>query len=275
VDLLDGFDEWLLNHRKSENTRKTYIRSLTQFCEWLDEHKSDLFCITKKDIQAYMDFLELQQRSGATIEKVFAAIRIFAHFQQKEDIVENIKRKENIRDRSISPEFLSEEDQRYLLSSVERDGNFRNIAIIYILLYTGIRVSELCALNRFDIEINDQIGKLTIRSDGEIERIIPLSRDVRIYLKRYLESKNSKEQALFVSNLNKRMTTRAVQYILQKYNVHPHKLRHTFCRKLIEEGVGITTVAKLAGHSDINVTKRYSKRLTNTHMENAIQKAFA
>jgi integrase/recombinase XerD len=57
--------------------------------------------------------------------------------------------------------------------------------------------------------------------------------------------------------------------MLQKYNVNPHKLRHTFCQKLINKGIDINTVAKLAGHKDVNVTKRYANTV-NPNLENAI-----
>lgn len=55
------------------------------------------------------------------------------------------------------------------------------------------------------------------------------------------------------------MTPRLVQYMLTKYNVHPHKLRHTFCQKLINNNVDIQIVSKLAGHKDLNMTKHYIK----------------
>ncbi len=61
--------------------------------------------------------------------------------------------------------------------------------------------------------------------------------------------------------------------MLKKYNVHPHKLRHTFCQKLIDKGIGLEVVSKLAGHKDINVTKRYAKsRMEQFELEEAIQK---
>ena len=78
----------------------------------------------------------------------------------------------------------------------------------------------------------------------------------------------------FLSSLKKRMTARSVQYMLQKYDVNPHKLRHTFCQELINHGVDIRTVAKLAGHRDINVTKRYYIQIEED-LESAINQTFA
>nr|WP_269671166.1 site-specific integrase [Metabacillus litoralis] len=79
---------------------------------------------------------------------------------------------------------------------------------------------------------------------------------------------------MFVSSVNKRLSTRAVQYMLQKYDVNPHKLRHTFCQKLINKGINLHIVAKLAGHKDVNVTKRYVGN-TQPNLDNAIDQAFS
>ena len=66
---------------------------------------------------------------------------------------------------------------------------------------------------------------------------------------------------------------RSVQRVFKKYGTHPHQLRHTYCRALVNVGIDIATVADLAGHSDINITRRYSKP-TVFELEEAIEKAF-
>ena len=90
----------------------------------------------------------------------------------------------------------------------------------------------------------------------------------------YLDSHSYK--VVFVSfSSGARLTERAVQYMLKKYNVTPQKLRHTFCQRLIDNQVDVETVSKLAGHKDINVTKKYLKTKMNKHkVEEAINHAF-
>ena len=80
--------------------------------------------------------------------------------------------------------------------------------------------------------------------------------------------------ALFLSNYRQRISVRTVQYMLSKFGVHPHILRHTFCRELVRAGVDIATVAELAGHADINVTRRYSKP-TVSELKQGIERAFS
>ena len=78
-----------------------------------------------------------------------------------------------------------------------------------------------------------------------------------------------------LSNVGDRLTERAIQYMLKKYNVNPQKLRHTFCQRLIDNKMDVETVSRLAGHKDINVTKKYVKtQMKQEKVEDAINEAF-
>ena len=274
-NILTHFSEYQKELGKADGTIKTYIGVLEKFQLWLTQKDLVLNQISKNEVQLYISELEQQQKNAGTIEKYFAAISVFARFLGKSEIVSDIQRKEKMKESEI-PDSLEEHEAKQLLLEVESDGNLRNIAIVYTLLYTGIRISELCALNLDDIEIIGSKGKLLVKDKkGEPERVIPLSIEVTERLKMYMDSCNViHREALFVSSANKRISTRAVQYMLQKYDVNPHKLRHTFCQKLINKGIDINTVAKLAGHKDVNVTKRYAS-VVPTNLENAIEQAFS
>lgn len=270
-NILNHFANCQKKQGKAESTIKTYVSVLKKFQSWLKETPLDQ--ISKNDVQFYIDYLEEQQKNVGTIEKYLAAISVFARFLGKSAIILNINRKAKEKELEL-PDSLDENEEKQLLLEVESDGNLRNIAIVYTLLYTGIRISELCALNYEDIEGTDKKIKLHVKDkDGEIERIVPLSTEASKHLKTYIDSATNRD-ALFVSSANKRISTRAVQYMLQKYGVNPHKLRHTFCQRLINKGIDINTVAKLAGHKDVNVTKRYANVL-ESDLENAIDQAFS
>lgn len=272
--IIDKFSEWQKEQGKADGTVKTYVGVLEKFQSWLTTKNRTIDQISKNDVQLYMDYLEEQQRNAGTIEKYLAAISVFSRFLGRSEIILGIQRKEKIKESEI-PESLKESEEKQLLLEVELDGNLRNTAIVYTLLYTGIRISELCDLNLDDIKITDKKRTLIVKNKkGEIERIIPLSKEVSKHLKKYIDSLDTNREALFVSSVNKRISTRAVQYMLQKYDVNPHKLRHTFCQKLINKGIDIHTVAKLAGHRDVNVTKRYASDV-DPNLENAIDQAFS
>ncbi|WP_394238498.1 tyrosine-type recombinase/integrase [Niallia oryzisoli] len=269
IPLILDFCLWLNEHNKSPNTVKTYKRELEKYQEWLHEKSRDINRLEKMDIQSYIDYLEEQQKSLATIDKTIGAIRTFAKFLEKPELTFGIEIKPVEKKNEI--ETLSAVEYGMLLKKVKEDGNLRNTTIVYVLLHTGIRVSELCSLNRTHINLNNH--ELTVEKVNE-KRVIPLSQETREYLRNYLDS-HSFENAVFVSNAGERLTERAVQYMLKKYDVNPQKLRHTFCQRLIDNKVDVETVSRLAGHKDINVTKRYVKsRMNKQKVEEAINQAF-
>jgi integrase/recombinase XerD len=269
IPLIINFCHWLKEQKKSPSTISTYKRELEKYQEWLRKKNCDINHLTKGDIQSYILFLEQQQKSLATIDKTIGSIRTFAKFLEKPELTFGIITKPVEKNDHI--ETLSANEYSLLLNKVKEDGELRNIAIVYVLLHTGIRVSELCRLNRSDVDFIK--NELIVQKNGQ-ERLIPLSTDTRIHLQNYLRSHTSKD-AIFITNAGDRITERAVQYMLKKYHVNPNKLRHTFCQKLVDSNIDIEIVSRLAGHRDLNVTKRYVKSKMNKHkLEEVLNNVF-
>jgi integrase/recombinase XerD len=268
IPLLHDFCHWLEEQKKSPSTVKTYIRELEKYQEWLQEKETSILYLKKADIQSYIYYLEDQQKSITTIDKTVGVIRTFAKFLGKPELTFGLDLKPV--EKSNEFETLSSNEYTQLLKRVKEDGDLRNITIVYVLLHTGIRISELCNLNRSDIDLNKH--ELLVQKNDE-QRVIPLSKEARKYLQMYLDS--HLYEAIFVSNVGERLTERAIQYMLKKYDVNPQKLRHTFCQRLIDNKVDIGTVSQLAGHKDINVTKKYVKEHMNKQkVESEINDAF-
>ena len=268
IPLIFDFCRWLQEQKKSPSTIETYKRELEKYQEWLLEKKRDLNHLKKTDIQSYIYYLEQQQKSLATIDKTIGVIRTFVKFLGKPELTFGIDVKPVEKKNEI--ETLSAHEYNQLIKKVKEDGNLRNTAIVCVLLHTGIRVSELCHLNRSHIDLRNH--ELTVQKN-EDKRVIPLSQEAREHLKNYLDTHS--EEAVFISHSGARLTERAVQYILKKYDVNPQKLRHTFCQKLIDNKVDIETVSRLAGHKDINVTKKYVKsQMNNQKVEEVINNTF-
>jgi integrase/recombinase XerD len=266
-----AFSEWLTNQGKSDSTIKTYTGVLSQFSDW---SKVELKQAGAGDVQAYLNYLDFSNKSAGTIEKHFVALNMFFKHLGTPQLLLNIDRKEKEHKMEL-PETLDALEQEALLKEVEADGNLRNIAIVYILLHTGIRVSELCDLNCSDILIEEKRKYMTVRnSKGEIDRVVPLSHDANLHIENYKNARKEEMEVLFISSHNQRITPRSVQYMLKKYEVHPHKLRHTFCKQLIDRGVDIQTVSRLAGHKDLNIAKRYVQE-NNSSLDDAIDMAFS
>ncbi|WP_409252682.1 tyrosine-type recombinase/integrase [Bacillus sp. SCS-153A] len=268
--IIEDFTVWLKNEGKSANTVTTYERELTRYQDWLLQKGLCLEKLSREDVQQYIRFLEARGRSPVTTDKILGVIRTFSKFIQRPEITTGIDMK--TAEKKVEIESLDGVQCETLLKKVKEEGYGRNTAIVYTLLHTGIRVSELCALNHSDIDMDR--GFLKVRTTTGSPRTIPLSDEVKYYLERHTEASPVKE-ALFVSRASERLTERSIQYILKKYDTNPHKLRHTFCQQLVDKGVSLEIVSRLAGHKDINVTKRYARsRVEQGALEQAIQKTF-
>lgn len=274
AEIIEPFADHLSNHTKSALTIKTYRQAIECFERWLSANGGDLGALTRFDVQAYVNSLEIDGKSAGTIGKIFAAISAFSQFMGCSDVVQYVRVPEVRKTRNIAPKSLERNERNRVLRDVERDGNLRDVAILYTLLYTGLRVSELGALNRDDVTIKERSGWLIVRNGkGNVARRVPLSAEVRLHVSRYLDTRADNLPAMFLSNYRQRMSVRTVQHMAAKYGIHPHQLRHSFCRELVGAGVDLATVAELAGHADINITRRYAMP-SEEDLVKAIDKAF-
>ena len=275
VKVIEDFLVYILDKGKSQLTAKNYRHSLEMFNDWIQNNDGDMAKLTRVDVQLFIQHLESKGNSASTINNRFAAISQFARFIGIPNVIENIRVPQARQAKNIAPESLERTERNTLLREVERNDNPRDIAIANLLLRTGIRVSELVALNRSDVITGERSGSITVRNGkGNVSRRVPLSTEARLYLSKYLENRDDNDPALFLSNFRQRISVRAVQHMLSNYGVHPHALRHTFVKELVSKGIDISTVADLAGHADINLTRRYSKP-TERDLEAAIDKAFS
>ena len=174
-------------------------------------------------------------------------------------------------------DIISYDDLERLLASVKGDSvmHLRDKAILETLFSTGLRVSELCHLNRDSINLNR--GEFSVKGKGDKIRLVFLSDNSREILKKYLDKREDIEEALFVSfskakkpKVIGRITPRSIQRLIQYYaskagitrNVTPHTLRHLFATDLLQNGADLRSVQMLLGHSNVSTTQIY------THMTN-------
>ena len=133
------------------------------------------------------------------------------------------------------------------------------------MLHTGVRVSELCALVWQDVHLSERRGLLTVRSGkGSKRRHIPLNRDARQALRTLGYAEHAGTAASRFCGQRGPLTPRGVQRLLARVaraagllHVTPHALRHSFCKNLVNVGVGLEKIALLAGHDSLETTRRY------------------
>lgn len=139
---------------------------------------------------------------------------------------------------------------------------FRNTLIANLLFVTGLRVSELCALNRDSI--HDR--QFSVVGKSKDPRPCYITKEVERDIEHYLAMRHDSNKALFVANQNgRRITPKNVQRIFRRvsvdsgiFSVTPHTLRHSYATRLIEDGVDIRYVATLLGHQSLETTQKYT-----------------
>lgn len=170
-------------------------------------------------------------------------------------------------------QFLDEVENGHQLSKKEREfhekNNVRDLAMMQLMLGTGIRVSECVGLNLSDLDFNN--NGIRIHRKGGKKVTIYFSDEVESGLRAYLEERKLKipapghEEALFLSMQNKRISVRSVEKMVKKYasrvtplkHITPHKLRSSYGTNLYQETGDIYLVADVLGHSDVNTTKKH------------------
>lgn len=167
-----------------------------------------------------------------------------------------------------APRALSSDEQRALVREAEA-GKPRDRAIVVLVLYTGLRLTELVALDVGDARISARKGLLVVRSGkGDRYREVPLNRPVRDGLEAWLKVRAKRiadgEAALFVGPQGRRLSPRAVDMVIRGMarraglELSAHVLRHTCVTNLVRGGNDIVLVAELAGHQRLETTRRYS-----------------
>jgi len=302
-----------IENRTSPLTRLNYSLDLkiffhfltTEILEFSDKNiKSltidDMFLLTSTHIEMFLNYLsnyELNDKplsNGQTGKaRKLATIRSFLkYFYKKNKLPENVSEKidtPKIHEKEIIR--LEVDEVVKLLDEVDSPNNFtkkqcqlnkitkkRDIAILSLLLGTGIRVSECVGLNIEDIDF--ETNGLKITRKGGNQTILYFSHEVAKTLKNYLEeriqNKDSKNQALFLSLQNKRMSVRTMELLVKKYSkacvplkhITPHKLRSTFGTNLYRETNDIYIVADVLGHKDVNTTRKHYAAISEDARKN-------
>lgn len=167
-----------------------------------------------------------------------------------------------------APRALSPEDQRRLLRSAERC-SARDRAIVVVLLYTGLRLAELVALDVGDVRTSARKGLVIVRlGKGDGYREVPLNALARQVLEEWMGERKqfagAAEPAVFLARAGGRLSKRSVDDVVRRVGKDagvkhsPHVLRHTCLTGLVRQGTDLVLVAELAGHRRVDTTRRYS-----------------
>jgi len=273
-----------------EYTRSPYsfilslLGGLTPFLR--QQRKLEVGEVTKADIRAYLDYLATDKgNSSATRAQKLAAIKSFFNYLVESDGLE-VNPAASIRSPRIpekEPEYLTEEECIRLLETIARKGRpqvrERDMAIAILFLHTGLRVSELTNLKLANVDLERSQIKITRK--GNKEQYLHLNGETAGALADYLANHPQAQNGTFFTgtngdNLDRRYIYGIVRRYLRLAGIDkgkrgPHILRHTFCTRLHQKGVGPFTIKDLAGHKSLNTTMRYIK-IENKEQAEAIDR---
>lgn len=255
-------------------TVKAYRIDLTQFFSYVQSTEPE-----KETIEQYITELHKKYKQK-TIKRKIASIKAFYSYLEEEELVEQnpfrkikVKFKETI----ILPRIIPREEIEQLLnyiyaslsslSGIQYKHSLRDAAVIEVFFATGARVYEISNIRVENINLNS--GLIRIMGKGRKERYIQISNTAVLdILRKYYEENEpeiKKSGYFFINNRGNRYTEQSIRLMLKKYTlkagiqrkITPHMFRHSFATYLIEEGVDVSCVQQILGHSSIKTTQIY------------------
>ena len=247
----------------SEKTLQYYKSSIEKLVTAVGKNVCE---INTNDIRCYL--AELQEKRGLSKVTMDNLRRIYSSFfswLEDEDYITKspVRRIHKVRTDALVKDVLTDENIEVLRDSCHE---LRDIAMIDLLLSTGMRVGELVRINREDIDLHER--QCVVFGKGNKEREVYFNARAKIHLKKYLEQRTDDNPALFVSLKSpyNRLTINGVEVRLRKLGkqaniatkVHPHKFRRTLATMAIDKGMPIEQVQKMLGHVKIDTTMHYA-----------------
>ncbi len=259
----------------AQNTLAAYQNDLNQMAAYLQKKRAGTTWeqVTREDVSDYIEHMKLKTEgknySSTTVARKLAALKSFFHFLTIDNIITDnpAAMLDSPKVRKYLPKALSTEDVDRLLAEPAKDASpkgQRDRAIMETLYATGMRVTELIALNVDDI--NGQDGHIRCLGKGAKERIVPLYPQAMEILQTYVQNgrqqfvKDPLQKALFLNQRGERLTRQGLWLIIKEYarrvgitfDVTPHTLRHSFATHMLSGGADLGNVQTLLGHANVS-----------------------
>ena len=278
---LKKYQEYLENEKNyAINTIISYTNDIMDFFEFIKENE---FGNTLKSgnrssiIGHYFSHLESLKLSAKTVARRLSALKGFYEFLKNKGIVDN-NAFENERVPKIPkrlPKTIDEEDVVNIFNTIDTKTPLgrRNYLILEMLYSMGLRASELCDLEVFDVSLSNE--QVLIHGKGSKDRYVPIHSNLKQLIQEYLTftrpvllSKGNvlDSKIFFINYKGTPLTTRGLRVVLNKIiddsgnilKVHPHMLRHAFATTLLNHGADLRVIQELLGHSHLKSTQVYT-----------------
>jgi integrase/recombinase XerD len=292
--------ENFLNHLKvekgfSSNTVWAYKNDLTQLADYVEKDAGnrhvmpDWASFDRHTFMSYLLWIKERGYVATTVARKVAAAKSFFKFMLDDGKIKS-NPTENMSSVKVGrslPKPISLSQVRQLLEETAKEDSpegRRDRAMLELLYASGMRVSELIALDVQDFDVDN--GYVRCFGKGHKERMIPVYQRAIVAVKEYLENGRPKlvykkdEKALFVNRRGDRLTRQGLWQILKGYaqaagletEIAPHTLRHSFATHMLDGGADLRSVQELLGHANISTTQVYT-HLTSEHLRKTYEKS--
>jgi integrase/recombinase XerD len=269
-DVLEDFSLYLrVEKRISDGVARNYCYSVGRFLRRVNTTNPD-----KKDAVKYYDALLKEGKKASTVMNVLAALRHYYHFIDKD--LDLRPPKQHVKQIN----FLTVVEAKSLLYKID---NYRDYAMVLVMLYGGLRVSEVCNLDREDIDFEEFTISVRNTKNRRDRTVMVTEKCIRA-IQQYLETRKDTDKPLFFSKRKRRISRNQVCRLVKKYaimahlrvyeengvtktKVSPHTLRHTAATNLIANDCDVVVVQQHLGHRDIQSTMRYVHVAKSTYGE--------
>lgn len=264
---LDGFTVYLREIGDAENTVTTYLRQLLDYNKWYRQSfaeaaPKELLRPTLLDYRSYL--IVSKKLKEPSINSHLSALRCYNEYL----VVKGVQDQIVIAKRDYmkcqveyaSPSKVSREQVEQLRQKILVNDGVRNYAIITLMAYGGLRISEVCSAKLENLNLIS--GELRITNGkGSKTRIVYLNEKILNALHEYLKERpQTAEPYLFISREGGALDRTNFNKLLKRYSdvITPHTLRHFYCSNALEHGMTVAEVANQAGHSNVRTTLRYT-----------------
>ena len=274
--MVEAYKEWLVEQGSAGETVKSYISNVGLYMRWYREtFGEDMTELLHSNVLDYRSYLQnIIRRKATTINTKLSALISFDSFltetgRQSASIV---SKKDLLRVQAAYASLgeLTERDVEAFRQRVLLESGIRNHAIMTIMAYAGLRVSEALNLRPEDVDL---VGRqITVNEGkGNKTRVVFIGDKVVNAVKEYLREMEPDAGLLFPGRDANPLNRTVVNKLCNQFSeiVTPHKLRHFFCSNALEKGYSFHEVASQAGHSNIHTTLRYSNPNSEAMKEKA------
>jgi integrase/recombinase XerD len=267
--MIESFILYLQEQDKSSNTVKSYKKHVEDYILWFTTSFSVAFKkLYRENIIDYKSYLiNIRKLNAKSINAILAAILKFNEFliEKKFQDEQVILKKDYLKVQTeyASPAIVSKVDIESFRQKILESGSKRNYALITLLAYSGMRISEATNLKISDVNL--MAKEILVRySKGKKQRLVIVNDKIVNAIKEYLKvrqmHKYKDSEYLFVSRESEKVDNTVINRLFNKYSekITPHTLRHFFCSYALENGLSVHEVANQAGHSNIHTTLIYT-----------------